>query len=161
MQQGLSRPGHDWWERWWGTRPQNKSDAELHNLRHICNLYFSMSSFVLWNTLPFFAETENPNLFWLGWFPLLRNTKRKAGSGSTRALRSPLAPLNWHSEEKWTLFSDHVAKLHFTGTERSNIINHWRNNQIEENMNLIEWSTLFDKIVDLDKKIDILTKISI
>ena len=40
MQQGLSRPGHDWWERWWGTRPQNKSDAELHNLRHICNLHF-------------------------------------------------------------------------------------------------------------------------
>ena len=118
MQQGLSRPGHDWWERWWGTRPQNKSDAELHNLRHICNLHFSMSSFVLWNTLPFFAETENPNLFWLGWFPLLRNTKRKAGSGSTRALRSPLAPLNWHSEEKWTLFSDHVFRKVF-GTNRS------------------------------------------
>ena len=30
------------------------------------------------------------------------------------------------------------AKLHFTGTERSNIINHWRNNQIEENINLIK-----------------------
>ena len=48
---------------------------------------------------------------------------------------------------------DQTAKLHFTGTERSNIINHWRNNQIEENINLIKWSTLFDKIVNLDKKL--------
>ena len=50
MQQGLSRPGHDWWERWWGTRPQNKSDAELHNLS-IFAIYIFLCLHLVYETL--------------------------------------------------------------------------------------------------------------
>ena len=53
-------------------------------------------------------------------------------------LYAPHSDCHLSSHRASDLSSFIMAKLHFTGTERSNIINHWRNNQIEENINLIK-----------------------